>query len=284
MQVNCKVSIVFRRRKREREREREREAIKPAPFFLTCFLWLLCFTLSFSLSCPFYRYNGTLTSRGVGIEESLPDVARLAFAFLGDTKEEVAGAALAAYAQINDAIAEAGFVGLAAALNAASSDVALSPIKFVLPSDSGESDSGNENGGSPAPAPAASAANNNSGDGGGGAAAPSNSNSNAAAGADGNPETPNPQYLVEVRVVLRSQDAPHLELGSSAALEAAVLAGGERFAASSSVFELSPLRLSQIFDAARVKANEDMLYALIADAAQLGVLLGPLDEYAPERR
>ena len=84
--------------------------------------------------------------------------------------------------------------------------------------------------------------------------------------------------------MLRSQDAPHLELGSSAALEAAVLAGGERFAASSSVFELSPLRLSQMFNAARVKANEDMLYALISDAAQLGVLLGPLDEYAPERR
>ena len=232
------------------------------------------------------RYNGTLTSRGVGIEESLPDVARLAFAFLADTKEEVADAALEAYARINSAIADAGFVGLAAALNAASSDVSLSPIKFVLPQDAGEgggdggnngngnnggpSDSGSSSGGS-----GSSESSGSSGSGGG---------AGAGAGADGNPDTPNPLYLVEVRVVLRSQDAPHLELGSSAALEAAVLAGGERFAASSSVFELSPLRLSQMFNAARVKANEDMLYALISDAAQLGVLLGPLDEYAPERR
>ena len=75
-----------------------------------------------------------------------------------------------------------------------------------------------------------------------------------------------------------------MELGASTALEAAVLSSGEKFAASSAVFELSPLRLSQMFDAARVRANEDMLYALISDAAQLGVLLGPLDEYAPERR
>lgn len=199
---------------------------------------------------------------------------------MGDTKEEVADAALTAYARINSEIADAGFVGLAAALESASSDVSLSPIKFVLPQDAGEGDSpgkdsGNESSGdSSSGAPSTTAANNSSTSG----------EEAAAGGADGNPETPNPQFLVEVRVVLRSQDAPHLELGSSAALEAAVLAGGERFAASSSVFELSPLRLSQIFNAARVKANEDMLYALIADAAQLGVLLGPLDEYAPERR
>lgn len=234
------------------------------------------------------RYNGTLTSRGVGIEESLPDVSRLAFAFLGDTKEEVAGAALTAHAQINSAISDAGFVGLAAALNSASSDVSLSPIKFVLPQDASEGESncnnGNEGGGSSnAPSTTTTTKRTNNSNGG------NNKNNGseeepADGGADGNPETPNPQYLVEVRVVFRSQDAPHLELGSSAALEAAVLAGGERFAASSSVFELSPLRLSQIFNLARIKANEDMLYALIADAAQLGVLLGPLDEYAPERR
>lgn len=190
-------------------------------------------------------------------------------------------------------------MGLAAALNSASSDVSLSPIKFVLPQDAGEGaeNGANANGGgngviegSSAPAAATTNnaknnnnANNNSDNNSDNTTeeAPSN---NAAAGADGNPETPNPQFLVEVRVVLRSQDASHLELGSSAALEAAVLAGGERFAASSSVFELSPLRLSRVFGLARVKANEDMLYALIADAAQLGVLLGPLDEYAPERR
>jgi hypothetical protein len=236
-----------------------------------------------------------MTSRGVGIEETLPDVARLAFAFLGDTKGEVADAALAAFARINEAIADAGFVGLAAALNSASSDVSLSPIKFVLPQDAGEGaeNGANANGGgngviegssAPAAATTNNAKNNNNANNNSDNTTEEAPSNNAAAGADGNPETPNPQFLVEVRVVLRSQDASHLELGSSAALEAAVLAGGERFAASSSVFELSPLRLSRVFDLARVKANEDMLYALIADAAQLGVLLGPMDEYAPERR
>ena len=231
----------------------------------------------------------------MGIEESLPDVARLAFAFLGDSKEEVADAALEAYAKVNAAVADAGFVGLAAALNAASSEVSLSPIKFVLPQDAGGGDNtgggsnngsngnGNNGSGSDGGGGSGSSGNNGSNNNNSNEEAPANNSSNGG-GADGNPDTPNPQFLVEVRVVLRSQDAPHLELGSSAALEAAVLSGGDKFAASSSVFELSPLRLSQMFNAARVKANEDMLYALISDAAQLGVLLGPLDEYAPERR
>jgi len=212
------------------------------------------------------RYNGTLTSRGVGIEESLPDAARLAFALSGDSRSEVAGAALAVYSRINTELAEVGFAGLAAALNSASSDVSLSPIKFVLPQDEGNSD------------------NNNNSDNDNSDSDKNNDGNGKDARADSNSETPNPQYLVEVRVVLRSRDGPHLELGASTALEAAVLSSGEKLTASSAAFELSPLRLSQVFNAARAKANEDMLYALVSDAAQLGVLLGPLDEYAPERR
>ena len=104
----------------------------------------------------------------------MPDVARLAFAFLADSKAEVADAALAAYSRINKDLAEVGFVGLAAALNMASSDVSLSPIKFVLPQDEGNSNN-NNNGDN----------NNNDSNGNGG-------------GADNNSETPNPQYLVEV--------------------------------------------------------------------------------------
>lgn len=216
------------------------------------------------------RFNGTLTSRGVGIEESLPDVARLAFAFLADSKAEAADAALAAYARINADLADAGFSGLAAALNSASSDVSLSPIKFVLPQEyNTNNNTNNDNDGS-----------NTSDNGGGNENKNKSTNNNDA----NNNDTPESQYLVEVRVVLRSSDAPHLELGASTALEAAVISAGETFAASSAVFELSPVRLATLYEQARISANENMLYSLVSDAAQLGVLLGPLDEYAPERR
>ena len=181
-------------------------------------------------------YNGTLTSRGVGVAVALPDVCWLTFAFAAPTRARAAVVGVNATDRVAAALADAGFSLAGGGGGAATAMVDMSPIKFALP-------------------------------------VPEGGNVNKAA------------YLVETRVELRTPDPAMLEDGYSRALEAAVASSRNgSFRAAGANYELSRARIDALFEEARQAAVRDMLANLLRYAADLGVALGPLDAFAPERR
>ena len=185
-------------------------------------------------------YNGTLTSRGVGVAVALPDVGRVTLAFSATSRERAARVGVAASDAVVVALSEAGFslsgTTLFGGTPPSTATVDLSPIKFALPVAEGD-------------------------------------NLDKAA------------FLVEVRAELRTPDPSMLEDGYSRALEAAVGVGRNgSFRAAGAFYELSREAIDRMFEEARERAVQDMLSNLLRYAGDLGVTLGPLQAFAPERR
>ena len=185
-------------------------------------------------------YNGTLTSRGVGVAVALPDVGRLTFAYAAPSRERAARVGVNASDAVAVALSEAGFslsgTTLFGGTPPSTATVDLSPIKFALP-------------------------------------VPEGDNMDKAA------------FLVEVRAELHTPDPSMLEDGYSRALEAAVGVGHNgSFRAAGAFYELSREAIDSMFEEARERAVQDMITNLLRYSADLGVLLGPLQAFAPKRR
>ena len=189
-------------------------------------------------------HNGTLTARGYGVATAWPDKGRLSFAFAAANRTRALVIGVNASDAIEGALAAAGF-------NA---------------------------GGAPFGLPGLGPAD-------GAAASVSLSPVKFALPTPEGDTVAKAAFLVEVRATLASGDPDQLEDGYSRALEAAVAAGfNGAFRAASAYYELSRARIRAGFEEAREAAVDDLVTTLVRAAADLGVTLGPLDAFAPERR
>jgi hypothetical protein len=99
--------------------------------------------------------------------------------------------------------------------------------------------------------------------------------------------TPEGDNVDKAAYLVQTPDPDMLEDGYSRALEAAVGVGratNGSFRAAGAFYELSRPAIDALFEDARERAVDDMLSNLLRYAADLGVVLGPLQTFAPERR